>query len=64
MPGLLVQFADQALLRPLAGLALAAGKFPQAGERLAFGALRDQDALVSIDERAGHHQCQFEIGHT
>jgi hypothetical protein len=34
---LLVQFADQALLGRLAGLDLAAGKLPQAGQRLALG---------------------------
>src|SRR5690349_10639172 len=36
---LLVELADQALLRPFAWLELAAGKFPQTGERLALGAL-------------------------
>ena len=51
------------IVRPLAGLELAAGKLPEAGQRLAFGALRDQDALVGVNQRARHHQCQFEIGH-
>ena len=52
----LVQFADQRRFRTLAGLDLAAGKFPQARERLAFRPMRDQHALVSIDQRAGDHQ--------
>src|SRR6266702_6768527 len=60
---LLVELADQALLRPLAGLELAARKLPEAGQRLAFGALRDQNALVGVYKRAGHHQCELEIGH-
>jgi hypothetical protein len=32
-----VQFADQRLFGPLAGIELAAGKFPQARERLPSG---------------------------
>ena len=51
----LVQFADQRLLRPLAGLDLAAGKFPQPRQRLALRPLRDQHALVGVDQRAGDH---------
>ncbi len=59
----LVQFADQRRFRPLAGLDLAAGKFPQAGERLAWRPLRDQHALVGVDQRAGDHEGEFEISH-
>ena len=58
-----MQFADQRLLRPLAGLDLAAGKFPQARERLAFRALRDQHALVGIDQRAGDDEGELDVSH-
>ena len=50
------EFADQRLLRALAGVDLAAGKFPEAGQRLALGALRDQHPSVGVDEGAGDHQ--------
>ena len=46
--------------RPLAGLDLAAGKFPQARHRLAFRPLRDQHALVGVDQRAGDHEGEFD----
>ena len=45
----LVEFADQALLRRLAGLDLAAWKFPQAGKLLALRALRQKHAPVGVD---------------
>src|SRR5262249_16380121 len=51
-PQLLLQLPDQGLLRPLARLDLAAGKFPQARHRLAPRAPRDQHAGVRIDESA------------
>ena len=57
----LMQFADQRLLRPFAGLDLAAGKFPQACQRLAFRALRDQYALVGVDQRAGDDEGEFHV---
>jgi hypothetical protein len=38
---------------------LAAGKLPEAGERLALRALRDQHALVGVDQRAGDHEREF-----
>src|SRR5436309_14940888 len=60
---LFVQFADQGYFRPLARLDLATGEFPQAGQRLALRPLRDQHALVGIDQCAGNHQSKFEIGH-
>lgn len=50
---LLVELADQRFLRRLAGLDLAAGKFPEAGELLAGGALGEQDAAVGVEKRAG-----------
>ncbi len=50
---LLVQFADQRILRPFAVIQLAAGKLPQSGERLAFRPLRDQHAVVGVDQCAG-----------
>ena len=56
---LFVQFADQRRFGPLAGLQLAAGKFPQSRKRLAFGTLRDQDAVVRIDQRAGDDEGVF-----
>jgi hypothetical protein len=55
---LLVQFADEAFFRRLAGLDLAARKLPQAGQLLAFGALRQKHAAVGIDQRAGCDQEQ------
>ena len=52
----LMQFADQRLFGALARIELAAGKFPQPGHRLAGRPLRDQDAPVDVDQRAGDHQ--------
>ena len=56
---LLVQFADQRRLRPFARFELAAGKLPEAGERLALGALGDEDAAVGIDQGAGDDEKQL-----
>src|SRR5712671_7149047 len=56
----LVQFADQRCFRTFAGLDLAAGKLPQARERLALRPLRDQHALVGVDQRAGDHQDEID----
>src|SRR5271170_6732164 len=50
---LLFQLADQTLLRPFAGLHLAAGKLPKSRHRFPFRTLREQHASVGIDERAG-----------
>jgi hypothetical protein len=47
--------------RPFAGLQLAAGKFPQAGQRLAFRPLCDQHAAVGIDQRAGDDEEEFHV---
>src|SRR5271166_5871824 len=47
---LLAEFADKRVLRPLARIDLAAGKLPQALERLALGPLRDQHPPVDVDE--------------
>ncbi|CDX42391.1 hypothetical protein MPLDJ20_50027 [Mesorhizobium plurifarium] len=54
----LMQFADQALLRRLAGLDLAAWKLPQPGELFTLGTLRQEDAPVGVDQRAGGDQKQ------
>ena len=51
------------LLRPFAGFDLAAGKFPQASERLALRALREQHALVGVDQRAGDHEGKLDLSH-
>src|ERR1700688_4488367 len=59
----LVQFADQRRFRPLARLNLAAGEFPQACERLSLRPLRDQHALVVVDQRAGDHEDYFDMSH-
>src|SRR5260221_13032480 len=59
----LAQFADQSLLRPLAGIELAAGEFPKAGQRLALRALRDQHALVGVDQSAGDDEREFDLSH-
>jgi len=48
---LLAKFARQRLLRPLAGVDLAAGKLPQAGELLARRPLREQHAAIGVDQR-------------
>ena len=55
---LLLQFADQGGLGRLAGLELAAGEFPEAGERLALGALGDEHPAVGVDQRTGGDQQQ------
>jgi len=49
----LVQFADQARLRRLSGLDLAARKFPQAGQLFALRPPADQHPPVGVDQRAG-----------
>ena len=49
----LFQLTNQTLFRSFTRLDLAAGKFPQARHRSPGGTLRDQHALVSIDESAG-----------
>jgi len=49
-PELLAEFADQRRFGRLAGLDLAARKFPQAREMLARGALGEQDPAIGIDE--------------
>ena len=59
-PEFFVQLTDQRGLRPLAGLELAAGKFPQPRKRLALGPLRDQDAVVRIDQRAGDDEGELD----
>ena len=48
---LLVELADQRRLRRLAGMHLAAGKFPEAGEMLAGRPLGQQHAAVGVDQR-------------
>src|SRR5215207_1086793 len=48
---LLVKLADERVLRALAGLHLSARELPQPGERLSLRALRDEHAVVGIDER-------------
>jgi SAM-dependent methyltransferase len=58
-PELLVQLADQRRFRPFAGLQLAAGKFPQAGQRLAFRPLCNQHAAVGINQSAGDDENHF-----
>ena len=54
----LVQFADQAGLRRLARLELAAGEFPEARQRLALRPLANQDAPVGVDQGGGGDQQQ------
>ena len=51
-----VEFARERRFGRFAGLVLAAGEFPQPGELLALGPLRDQHAPVGIDEHAGNDQ--------
>jgi hypothetical protein len=53
---LLAQFAYQGVFRPLAILDLAAGKFPEAGQRLALRSFREQHAAVGIDQRASRNE--------
>jgi hypothetical protein len=56
----LFEFANERLLRRFAGLDLAAGKFPQAGHRSPFGALGKQNASITVDERTGGDENQFD----
>jgi hypothetical protein len=49
-PQLLVQFADQTGLGRLAGLQLAAGKFPKASQRLALRALAQKHPAIAVDQ--------------
>ena len=56
----LVQLADQRLFGPLAGIELAAGKFPQPRELFAFGPLRDQHTVIGIDQRAGDNEGELD----
>jgi hypothetical protein len=58
-----VKFANQGRFRPFARLKLAAGKFPQARQRLALRPLRDQNAIVGIDQSAGDDQGEFDASH-
>ena len=48
---LFAELADQRLLRPFAGVDLAARKLPQALERLALRPLRQQHPAVRVDQR-------------
>src|SRR5262249_34842799 len=57
---LLVEFADERLLGPLARLDLAAREFPQARHWFARRTLRDQHASIRIDEGASGDQDQFD----
>jgi hypothetical protein len=59
---LLVEFADERRLRPLAGIELSAGELPEPGQRLARRALGDQHAMIRIDERAGDDQDEADGG--
>ena len=52
----LEHFPDDRFLGRFALLHLAARKFPQAGQRLAFRALRKQHAAVGVDQRHGRNQ--------
>src|ERR1700722_544719 len=56
----LPQFSDQALLRLLAGLDLAAGKLPQPCHRLARWALCDQYTPIRVNQRAGGNENKFD----
>src|SRR5437879_7802770 len=58
---LFMQLADQRLLRPFAGLDLAARKLPQARERLALRALCDQHALVDIDQGTSDDESELDV---
>jgi hypothetical protein len=53
---LLLQLPDQRILWALARVDLAAGEFPEAGHRFSGRPLRDQDASVGVNERAGGDQ--------
>jgi hypothetical protein len=52
-PELFVQLAHERSTRLLAGLTLAAGKFPTAGHVLARGTLRDEHATRGVEQGAG-----------
>ncbi len=56
----LAQFPYQGIFRSLAILDFAAGEFPETGHRLALRSLRDQDAAVGVDERAGGDKNKFD----
>ena len=56
---LLAQFADQRVLRPLAGVDLAAGELPQALELFALRPPGDQHAAVDVDQRRRDDQEQL-----
>ena len=56
----LLQLADQALFRPLAGFDLAAGKLPQPAIDFPSGRCAMQHAAVGIDERAGGNKDEFD----
>src|SRR5690606_37620253 len=57
---LLVDLADEGLLRGLARLALAAGEFPAAGQVTAFGATGEEDAAAGVAEDGGYY---FDAAH-
>ena len=57
---LLTDFADEALLKGFARLALAAGKFPQPAQMRTGVALGDQELAVAEDER-GADLMQFSV---
>ena len=59
----LVKFANERCFGPLAGLKLTAWKFPESCERFAFRPLRDQHALVGVDQGAGDNESEFDVGH-
>src|SRR5947209_15761475 len=56
---LLLKLADQRSFGPFARLDLAAGELPQAGHRLALGALCEQHASVGVDQGAGSDKNDF-----
>ena len=56
------KLADQRGFRPLARFELAAGELPEACQGLAFRALRDEDAVVGIDQGAGDDEKQLHRG--
>src|SRR3954451_2501417 len=60
---LLVEFAYQGFLGPLAGLDLAARKLPQPRQLLAFRALRQKNAIVRVDQGDGDDEGEFERRH-
>ena len=56
----LAKLAHQRLLRPLAGLDLAAGEFPQPRHGLSRKPLLEEHAPVRSGQSGGHHQeCRF-----